>query len=54
MEIKCPTPCYLCGDVVELSALHFHTSFCGCVECDCAHGLCDDCFYGDDDDSNPL
>ncbi len=39
----------------ELSDMHFRTGFCSCVLQDpdfhdCTHGVCDDCFYNDEDE----
>lgn len=42
--MKCPTPCYLCGRIKELSALTFYTSYCRCNPfSSCTHGLCKTC-----------
>jgi hypothetical protein len=43
--MRCPTPCRNCGDVVELSDLHFHVlAYCDCSPGGgCVHGLCEEC-----------
>lgn len=41
--MRCPCPCYECGDVVELSDLSFRVR-CDCHPDDgCEHGICDEC-----------
>lgn len=49
--MKCPTPCYRCGEIVELDGLHFNTGIgdCNCgVDESCTHGICDECFNEDE------
>lgn len=50
--MKCPVPCCVCGDIIELGAAHFHTIVCTCsIDGSCTHGICDDCFEDRPDDS---
>jgi hypothetical protein len=53
--MRCPVPCIECGEMCELSDMHFRTGLCSCVLQDpdfhdCTHGVCDDCFYNDEDE----
>jgi hypothetical protein len=42
--MKCPVPCDVCGEIIELDAAHFQTNYCGCRGMDsCTHGVCDQC-----------
>jgi hypothetical protein len=46
--------CYDCRQLVPKFSLHHRTSWCDCVllnpdETDCDHGVCDDCYYGDEE-----
>jgi hypothetical protein len=45
--MECPIPCYLCGDITPLDSLHFFTTICDCQgrSTGCTHGICDGCFY---------
>lgn len=42
--MRCGTPCFLCGEVVELSEMSFFTGICDCSPFgSCAHGVCVAC-----------
>ena len=55
--MKCPVPCQICEEVVELAALHFR-SICECHPDDtCEHGICDECldeFFEDEVEDDEL
>lgn len=51
--MKCPSPCSICGEIVELDALHFYTCECDCGadgQSACTHGVCEDCYYDERDE----
>ena len=41
--MKCPVPCWSCGELIELDKAHFNTDCCGCID-GCSHGICDECY----------
>lgn len=51
--MRCPVPCYICGDFIELSDAKFETVLCGCRD-NCTHGVCVDCLEGLEDDEDEL
>lgn len=43
--MRCPGPCFICGEEIELSDARFHTGYCECdPDRDCTHGVCEECY----------